>query len=203
MTLFTPRSTPRVSNNQKVFTTFITVTNSSYSMIKWSSTSRCVKDTAFVSLELNGSSINSNSCRLNVKSSFYLSYTFWRYSCISCNFYLSLSWCKFACFITGCIWIGRQKFNAIVFSISKSINFKPSIAACVTIWTCTINKLLFWKLNKRTSLNSMSRFYSTCWCKSPTRTTLSLILNCIYFTLTSPIYCNSELFSRKLNWFLI
>lgn len=78
-------------------------------------------------------------------------------------------------------------FDSMTLSILKRFIPPTTPTSHVSKIPSAINKLLFWKRNQITKLQSISTFNSTRSGETPTRSTLTLILYRCYYSFSSPI----------------
>jgi len=87
------------------------------------------------------------------------------------------------------VWIIWLSGNPMIFDVFQSFRSRSSIASVISIWAWTIDKLLFWKICG--FFLKKSPWFTWCyWCKCPTWTARSLVLNSWDTTFCCPVDLN-------------
>jgi len=172
------------------------VSNSGNGVIEVSSTVRGIQDSGLVVLEV-GIGLNSNASWLGIDGSLQLLVrSLWNGSVGSGLHDLLISGGLARSTGSSSVWVRGLELLWVSLCIGESMSLKSTIATSVLL--NAINELLFGELEKLSSLNEMLSLHGGGGRESPAGTTLTLVLDWVNGSLSSPVNGGREVGSGEL-----
>lgn len=183
VSLFTPTGSPRVSDNPEFGSVFDTVSDSSDTVVQ-SSSARSLEDTRMVGHD--SVSINSNRNDGLVNSIHQLlSVVLWNIN-VSSNV---SDWgtSSLARSLDSSVWVSCFSLDTVLLDVGESVVHPSTVTTVVSLSSGAINQLLFRQRGQWVTSNFVGGFNRGDSGESPTGTTLSLVLDWVNSSLSSPI----------------
>ena len=179
-------------------------------MIKGSSTGSWWNNATLVELEDSGTGLDCDRNWLFGNSS----HMSWRAVDSNCNITSgidnTLAYIVFAGALIGGIWIRRLSHHFVWLQIVKAVGHQASTATNISIWSRTINYLLFREVIKSARFNLLDSFHCWNWGKCIARAATSLVFNRTYCPWLPPINrsrerktCSEKSLFFLYSWFFI
>jgi hypothetical protein len=185
VTLFSPAGSPGVSDDSVVNSVLGSVTNGGDGVIEVRSISTVVEDTSSVTLEVVVGSINGNASWSSSDGRFQGGDAVVLDGSVGGSSDNTLGFGGFASSGLGNVWVRSLEFHWVGHGILESISFKTTIATIAVV--IAINELGFSKLEEGSGLDEVSTLHSSGGGESPAGTTLSLVLDWVNSTFSSPV----------------
>lgn len=199
MALFSPRGSPRVSDDVVVLAVVGSVSNNNDGVVKSSSTSWVVHNTSSVSSEVWVSSSNGDRNWALVDSGNELVNRSGWHLMDGGDVDLSRELGGSASLVRGLIWIVALKNLSVLLNVLHTILGKTTLATVADV--IAVNELLLSELDEVSGLNSVMTLNVGSGSERPARSAHSLVLNWVDCSLLSPVDGSSVVSSWELGEF--
>jgi len=199
VTLLTPVSAPRVSDDEVLFARLVTISDSSNGVIEVSAALGGVQDTAGVHLEVGVGSINGDASWLLSNGSLELGDLLLWNSLVGLNSNDFLGFDSLALFASfGFVWVVSLELKWVGLGIFEGPDFETTIAALVSGGAGAIDELLLGKLQELALVDEVRSLHGGNGGEGPAGTALSLVLDSVDGTLGSPVDLSIKDFGVEL-----